>query len=105
MISENRRRAYESVLLKTIGASRRYVLTAFSFEYLLQGVITATVAVLFGTVASWAVVSGLMGWDWHLIPLPALNTAILGLVISLVLGMLGILRALRHRPLTYLRNG
>ena len=105
VISENRRRAYESVLLKTIGASRRYVLTAFSFEYLLQGVITATVAVLFGTVASWAVVSGLMGWDWHLIPLPALNTAILGLVISLVLGMLGILRALRHRPLTYLRDG
>ncbi len=105
VISENRRRAYESVLLKTIGASRRYVLAAFSFEYLLQGVITATVAVIFGTVASWAVVSGLMGWDWHLIPLPALNTAVLGLIISLVLGMLGILRALRHRPLMYLRNG
>ena len=105
VISENRRRAYESVLLKTIGASRRYVLMAFSLEYLLQGGITATVAVIFGTVASWAVVTGLMGWDWHLIALPALNTAILGLVISLVLGMLGIMRALRHRPLMYLRNG
>ncbi|MDE0310376.1 MAG: FtsX-like permease family protein [Acidiferrobacterales bacterium] len=105
VISENRRRAYESVLLKTIGASRKYVLAAFSFEYLLQGVITAVVAIIFGTAASWAVVSGLMGWDWQLIPLPALNTAILGLAISLVLGMFGILRALRQRPLTYLRNG
>ena len=105
VISESRRRAYESVLLKTIGASRRYVLMAFSLEYLLQGGITATVAVVFGTLASWAVVTGLMGWDWRLIALPALNTAILGLAISLVLGMLGIMRALRHRPLMYLRNG
>ncbi len=105
VISENRRRAYESVLLKTIGASRRYVLAAFSLEYLLQGGITAAVAVIFGTIASWAVVSGLMGWDWYLIPAPAVSTAILGLVISLVMGMMGISRALRHRPLMYLRNG
>ena len=105
VISENRRRAYESVLLKTIGASRKYVLAAFSLEYFLQGGITAIVAVIFGTAASWAVVSGMMGWDWYLIPLPALNTAILGLVISMVMGMLGILRALGHRPLMYLRNG
>ena len=37
VISENRRRAYESVLLKTIGATRRYILATFSLEYLLQG--------------------------------------------------------------------
>ena len=104
IVSENRRRAYESVLLKTIGASRRYILATFTLEYLLQGSITAAVAVVVGSLTSWAVVSALMGWDWYFMPLSAANTAILGLVISLGLGMLGILRALQHRPLLYLRN-
>lgn len=104
IVSENRRRAYESVLLKTIGASRRYILAAFSLEYLLQGSITSLVAVFVGSATSWAVVSALMGWDWSFMPLSAVNTAILGLAISLGLGMLGIMRALRHRPLLYLRN-
>ena len=104
VISENRRRAYESVLLKTIGASRRYILTVFSLEYLLQGGITAVVAVLLGSLASWAVITVLMGWEWFFMPLSAVSTAILGLSISLFLGMMGIWRALKHRPLFYLRN-
>ena len=105
VISENRRRAFETVLLKTVGASRRYVLGAYSLEYLLQGTITAAVAVVVGSAASWAVVSELMGWDWYFLAQPAVNTAILGIVISLVLGLTGVWRALNHRPLYYLRNG
>lgn len=104
VISENRRRAYESVLLKTIGASRRYILATFSLEYLLQGSIAAFAATLLGSLTSWAVISALMGWDWHFLPSSAVQTAVLGLAISLVLGMLGIWRALKHRPLLYLRN-
>ena len=104
VISENRRRAYESVLLKTIGATRRYILATFSLEYLLQGTVSALAATFLGSLTSWAVVSGLMGWDWSFLPLSAVNTAILGLAISLILGMLGIWQALRHRPLYYLRN-
>lgn len=104
IVSENRRRAYESVLLKTIGASRRYILATFSLEYLLQGSISALVAVFVGSLTSWAVVSALMGWEWYFLPLSAANTAIFGLAISLGLGMLGIVRALQHRPLLYLRN-
>ena len=104
VVSENRRRAYESVLLKTIGASRRYILAAYSLEYLMQGAITAVVAAVMGSLASWAVVTVLMGWDWLFMPASAVNTAILGLAISLCLGMLGIRNALNHRPLAYLRN-
>ena len=104
IVSENRRRAYESVLLKTIGASRRYVLGVFSLEYLLQGTAAAVAATLLGSAASWGVVSALMGWKWYFLPVSAINTVILGLALSLTLGMIGILRALRHRPLMYLRN-
>ncbi len=104
VVSENRRRAYESVLLKTIGASRRYILATFSLEYLLQGIVTALAATLLGSLASWAVISGLMTWDWYFLPMSAFSTAVFGLAISLSLGMLGIVRALRHRPLLYLRN-
>ncbi len=104
VISENRRRAYESVLLKTIGASRRYILAIFSLEYLLQGSVCALAATLIGSLTSWAVVTVLMGWDWYFLPSAALNTAVFGLLISLALGVFGIWRALKHRPLLYLRN-
>ncbi len=105
IVSENRRRAFETVLLKTVGASRQYVLGAYSLEYLAQGTITAGVAILVGAAASWAVVAGLMGWEWQFLLAPAVNTAVLGIAISLVLGMTGVWRALNHRPLYYLRNG
>ncbi len=105
VISENRRRAFETVLLKTVGASRQYVLGAYTLEYLAQGAITAGAAILVGAAASWAVVSGLMGWEWQFLLAPAVSTAALGIVISLALGMTGVWRALNHRPLYYLRNG
>ncbi len=104
VVSENRRRAYESVLLKTIGASRRYILTTFSLEYLMQGTVAALAATLLGSLTSWAIIARLMGWEWSFIPLSAVNTAVFGLAIALGLGMLGIWRALQHRPLYYLRN-
>ena len=104
VVSENRRRSYESVLLKTVGASRRYILSVFSFEYLLQGGVTAIVAIIMGSVASWSVMTQLMGWDWEFMLVPALNTAVLGLAISLSLGMVGIWKALKQRALYHLRN-
>ncbi len=104
VMSENRRRAYESVLLKTLGASRRYVFGAYSLEYLMQGVITAVIAASVGTLASWAVLVLLMGWDWTFIAAGAASTAILGLTLSMIVGLLGVLKALNHKPLRYLRN-
>ena len=104
VISENRRRAYESVLLKTLGAQRKYIFSVYSLEYLIQGFITAIVASVLGTLASWVVLTALMRWDWIFIPSSVLYTVFLSLAISLLLGMLGIWRALLHRPLVYLRN-
>ncbi len=104
VMSENRRRAYESVLLKTLGASRRYVLSAYSLEYLMQGTITATVAAVVGAVASWAVLTILMGWNWTFFPLSAASTAAVGLAASMAIGLFGVFNALNHKPLRYLRN-
>ncbi len=104
IISENRRRAYESVLLKTIGASRQYILTAFSLEYLIQGGVAALIAIVIGAIGSWAIVYTLMGWDWYFVVSSAVYTVIVGLIISCALGITGIWQALQHRPLQYLRN-
>ncbi len=104
VISENRRRAYEGVLLKTLGAQRKYIFSVYGLEYLIQGFITAVVASVLGTLASWVVLTALMRWDWIFIPSSVLYTVFLSLAISLLLGMLGIWRALLHRPLVYLRN-
>lgn len=104
VISENRRRAYEGVLLKMLGAPKRFVLAAYLLEYLMQGGIAACLAILTGAVASWAVLTALMGWDWTFVPLNAAQTAMLGLAMSVTIGLYGIVRVLNHRPLRYLRN-
>ena len=104
VVSENRRRAYEGVLLKTLGAPRRFVFKMFALEYLMQGTVTAIIAVVFGALASWAVMTILMGWEWQFTTASALTTALLGLVVSITVGLLGIWRAMQHRPLAYLRN-
>ena len=104
VVSENRRRAYESVLLKTLGATKRYVFSVYSLEYLMQGAISAAVASALGTLGSWAVLTVLMSWEWHFVPTSVLYTVLISLAISLTLGILGIWNALKHRPLIYLRN-
>ncbi len=104
VMSENRRRAYESVLLKTLGASRRYVFGAYAIEYLIQGLITASIATAIGILASWSVLTLLMGWNWTFIPTGAALTAAFGLTASMLIGLLGVYKALKHKPLRYLRN-
>ena len=100
----HRRRVYESVLLKVFGATRGDALKSYLLEYSLLGLLTASIAVVAGTLAAWGVLHFLMGADWLFVPSAAFGTAALCTGITLVLGFVGTWRALGRKAAPLLRN-
>ena len=56
----NRARIHDAVVLKTLGATRRTLIAAFSLEYVLIGLATAVFALVAGGIAAWFVVARIM---------------------------------------------
>ncbi|MDH3714035.1 MAG: ABC transporter permease [Gammaproteobacteria bacterium] len=100
----HRRRVYESVLMKVFGATRGDALKSYLLEYSLLGLLTASIAVVAGTLAAWGVLYVLMDADWLFVPSAAFGTAALCTGITLVLGFIGTWRALGRKAAPLLRN-
>jgi putative ABC transport system permease protein len=100
----HRHRVYDSVILKTLGATRTQLVSAYALEYALIGVATAIFGVAVGSVAAWRVVVDMMslGFEWQ--PWPALAAAFGALVVAVTLGLLGTIAALGRKPAPVLRN-
>jgi len=104
LAASRRRRLYESVVLKVLGATRGDLVRAFLLEYGLLGLLAAAVASLLGTLAAYLVMTEVMRTDWVFLPgAVALSTGV-ALVLTLVLGYAGTWRALGASPAAYLRN-
>jgi putative ABC transport system permease protein len=99
-----RRRIYDAVLLKVLGATRREVLATYLVEFGLLGLVTAAVAAVIGTAASWAVIIHVMRADWTFIPGAVIGTTAACVVITVVAGFIGTWRALGHKAAPILRN-
>ncbi|MBZ9939363.1 ABC transporter permease [Mesorhizobium sp. BR1-1-16] len=100
----HRRRLHDAVILKTLGATRRQLITAFSLEYGLLGLATATFGVLAGSLAAWGVVAGVMKQTFHFAPMSALGAAVAAVFVTLVLGLAGTWRLLGQKAAPVLRN-
>jgi putative ABC transport system permease protein len=100
----HRRRVYDAVVLKVLGATRGAITAAFLIEQGLVGLLTGIVAAAVGTAAAWAVVTGPMHSDWVFLPGPPLAVAALAVALTLVLGFAGAWRALGAKPAPWLRN-
>lgn len=99
-----RSRQHDAVVLKTLGATRRTLVGAFSYEYALLGCIAGLFALVCGSVAARFVVVTLMKLDF-VVPLAAVSGMTLGAIIATVaLGMMGTWRILGHKPANYLRH-
>ncbi len=98
------RRIYESVVLKVLGATRRDVLKAFVFEYLLLGAATGAIAAVIGGVAAWAVVTQVMRIGWT-INYPLIGGVIVSCIaVTLLAGFTGTWRAMGTKAAPHLRN-
>jgi putative ABC transport system permease protein len=100
----HRRRVYDSVLLKVLGATPGFVAGMFLVEHLLLGFVTAGIAAGIGTLAAWALVTGPMNSVWIFLPRPLLMTASAAVGLTIVLGLGGTWRALGTKPAPYLRG-
>lgn len=86
-------------LLRTLGASRRYVTAHFTLEILLLGVLTAAIGTAIGTVAQEFIARSMAGWLQTELPPPALGMALRAAATALVA-----LTGFALPPLLNLRN-
>ena len=98
-------RIYDSVILKTLGATRMRLLTALVIEYSLLGVATAIFGILAGGAAAAFIVTRIMRlegfvWVWG----SAFGAASTALLVTVGLGLLGTWRVLGQKPARRLRS-
>jgi putative ABC transport system permease protein len=100
----HRHRVYDAVVLKTLGATRRQLITAYALEYLLLGLATVLFGVAAGSLAAWRVVADVMTLRFAWQGGPAVAAALVALAITLVFGLVGTFAALGRKPAAVLRN-
>ncbi|MCP5083727.1 MAG: FtsX-like permease family protein [Alphaproteobacteria bacterium] len=96
-------RIYDSVILKTLGATRKQLVSAHALEYALLGALTSLFAVAAGAAASWGIVRFLMGFDWAFEPLTASGTVIFASALTVIAGFAATWRALTAKVAPILR--
>ena len=99
-----RRRVAEAVVLKTLGATRSQIRTAWLVEFGLIGATAGVIAAGLGTLASWGVTHFLLHAPWSFLPGVLALTVGGCVVLMLGFGYAGTAMALRVRPAPYLRN-
>jgi putative ABC transport system permease protein len=100
----HRHRVYDAVVLKTLGATRARLLSAYALEYLVLGLATAVFGVAAGSIAAALIVTKAMNLTFVWLPTEAAAAAIGALVVTVGLGLLGTFSALGQKPAPVLRN-
>ena len=104
LAASQRFRIYDAVVLKTYGATRGRLLTAYAIEYFLVGLAAVVVGVGIGTLAAGLIVTRLMDFAFAFVAAPAAAAAAIALFVTLVLGLAGTFAALGRKPAEVLRN-
>lgn len=104
VMSSKGQRLRESVLLRTMGANRRQILTITALEYLFLGVLASAAGIILALAASWAVAAFSLNATFapDVLPLIAFFMAIPLLV--MVTGIYSSRSVLNHPPLEILRK-
>lgn len=100
----HRRRVYDAVVFKVLGATRGRIMGAFLIEYGLIGLATALFAAILGGVLAWAIVTQVMNAPFAPAPMTAIGTALIAAVIALAFGFVGTWRAMGQKAAPLLRN-
>jgi putative ABC transport system permease protein len=99
-----RARVRDAVILKTVGATRGQIRSAWLVEFGLLGLVAGLLAAAAGSAASWAVVRFVIRGEWVFLP-GTLAAVVAGCVLlTLAFGYIGTALALRVRPAPLLRN-
>jgi putative ABC transport system permease protein len=99
-----RRRMREAVILRTLGATRAQIRSAWLTEFGLVGLVAGVIAAIVGSAASYGVTHYIMHTDWIFLPVTLIYTLAGALALMLLFGYAGTAAALRARPAPLLRN-
>lgn len=102
--ADYRRRVYEAVILKVLGATRRTIAAAFLVEYGLMGLVAASVAAALGTPIAWLLVTGPLDADWSFAPAPLVVLLAAAVGLTMALGFAGTWRVLGASAAPELRH-
>ncbi len=97
-------KSYDSVILKTLGATRRQLLVMQTLEFGVLASLLSLLALGLGSLTGWLVITQLFEFEW--LPDWPLVLAVLGggAVLVLLVGLAGSLPVLRARPAEALRS-
>ena len=102
--ADQHRRIQDAVIFKVCGATRFDILGAFAAEFLILGAVAGCISAVVGSLAALGIVKGLMKMSFTLHPAAVIITILLGIALTLLLGLLGTWKALGQKPSTYLRG-
>lgn len=103
VMAGHRRRVYEAVVLKVLGATRADLWRAWLLEFGIVGITTGLAAGLVGSVAAWAILVHVMRADWTFLPGIAAATLVTCIAASLLAGFAGTFAAMRAKAAPLLR--
>jgi putative ABC transport system permease protein len=104
VLTSRLQRLRESVLLRTLGATRGQVAAILLAEYLALGLTAAAAGTILSTAAGWALCRWIFKMDFGVPVAPLLLLAVGTAVLSAVVGVLGSREVFRHTPLEALRE-
>jgi putative ABC transport system permease protein len=104
LMAAQRRRIYEAVVLRALGASKRRIVLAHLLEYLALALSLSLIAAGLGLLAAWTVVTQIMNLSFSLSLSSLLQPSIAETIFVLALGAAGTLRVLSAKPAHYLRS-
>jgi putative ABC transport system permease protein len=99
-----RRRIKQAVILKTLGATRRRILTSHLIEYAILALATSAIALIAGSIAAWITITRIMDFHFAFSWLTAAEAIGLALALVAALGGYGTWRVLREPAVPYLRS-
>jgi putative ABC transport system permease protein len=97
-------RSYDSVILKTLGATRGHILLAQGLEYALLAVVLALLALAIGLFAGWIVIARVFEFNWTPDWPIVLGTLGAGAILTLLIGLIGSIPIISIRPAQALRR-
>ncbi|MBG0811673.1 ABC transporter permease [Methylosinus sp. H3A] len=102
--ASQRGRQRDAIVLKTLGATRGWLTSAFALEFALLGIVAGIFSVVAGAGAAGFILVALMKMEFVFLPWPVALTTLGALVFAVVLGLAGSWRALGEKPGPALRR-
>ena len=97
-------RVYDSVVLKTYGATRRQLIAAYVMEFAVLGLAVAIFSVAIGGLSAWAIMRFVMEMTFEFSLGVAAATALVAMVVTVAAGLATTWRVLGARPARILRT-